>query len=421
MAMGGVALGAVVLTALITVGLARLQAPERAIRQLGREVERIADVTPELPCDGRVAPVLAREFGPRVRFVPEGAPRRRLPAQRAPQGRTLLGGRESYYASKPATMCGRTGTLYVFEAVRDSPVLPEGFTARLIAAALAGLVISAVVAFVLARRMSRPLGELAQSARAIARGEARSVGAASPEDPAEIADLKEAFDGMVADLRGAQELQEAFLLSVSHELRTPLTAIRGYGEALADGTAREPRQAGEVVARESRRLERLVQDLLDLARLQAGEFSVHPHDVDLTDVVHSVVDALRPAAEETGVRLEIDANGTVLAHTDPDRVHQMLANLVENALRVTPEGGKVSVEVTDGAIAVVDSGPGMEQDDLTHAFERFYLWRKYRGVRPVGSGLGLAVVGELAQRLGVGVAVLSSPGEGSRFELRFRA
>jgi two-component system OmpR family sensor kinase len=148
---------------------------------------------------------------------------------------------------------------------------------------------------------------------------------------------------------------------------------------------------------------------------------VRPHNVDLTDVARSVVEALRPAADDTGVRLEIDERGSVFANTDPDRVHQMVANLVENAIRVTPQGGKVSVEVADGAISVVDSGPGMEQEDLAHAFERFYLWRKYKGARPVGSGLGLAIVGELAQRLNVSVAVRSAPGEGSRFELRFDA
>ena len=318
-------------------------------------------------------------------------------------------------------MCGRPGTLIVFEAVQDTPALPEGFAARLIVAALAGLLVSAGVAFALARRMSRPLGELARSARSLATGEVRSVGASSPGDPAEIADLKDAFDGMVNDLRAAREREESFLLSVSHELRTPLTAIRGYGEALADGTTQRPRQAGAVIARESQRLERLVQDLLDLARLQTGEFSVHPHSVDITDVAHSVAEALRPAADDGGVRIEVDADGAVMAHTDSDRVHQMIANLVENAIRVTPQGGTVAVEAKDGVIAVVDSGPGIEQPDLAHAFERFYLWSRYKGERPVGSGLGLAIVGELARRLDMTVTVRSTPGEGSRFELRFDA
>jgi two-component system sensor histidine kinase BaeS len=420
MTIGGVAVGAVVLTALVTFGLARLGAPARALRQLGGEAGRVADLAAELPCEGRPRPALAREFGPRVRFVPDDAVRSRLNTS-APQGRTIVGGRSMYYASRRTTLCGRAGSIFVFQPVAEAPALPEGFTARLVLAGLIGLAGAAAVAFVLSRRMSRPLGELSETARAVARGESSAVAAPRAGDPAEIADLKEAFGGMVADLRNAREHEKAFLMSVSHELRTPLTAIRGYGEALADGTATDASAAGEVVARESVRLDRLVQDLLDLARLEAGEFSIHPQSVDLADVASSAVEALRPTAFENGVGLTLHANGTAPAHTDPDRVHQMIANLVENAVRVTPEGGTVTVEVSEDAIAVADDGPGMDAVDLDHAFERFYLWRKYKGVRPVGSGLGLAIVAELAQQLGVGVAVGSKPGIGSRFELRFHA
>lgn len=421
LSIGGVAVGAVVLTAVVTFGLARLGAPQRAVEQLGLQAQRVADLAAGLPCEGRRPPRLAQEFGSRVRFVPEGAPRGASAPPPGERGRTRAAGRETLYASTRTTVCGRPGTLYVFQAAGDVPQLPDGFTARLVIAGLAGLVGAAIVAFVLARRMSRPLGELAHSARALAKGEPGHVVSAAPSDPAEIADLKEAFEGMVSDLRDAREREEAFLLSVSHELRTPLTAIRGYGEALADGTARRTRRAGEVVARESKRLERLVQDLLDLARLETGEFSIHPTNVDLADVAGSVVDALEPAAKETGVKLVLGAADSSHVSTDPDRVHQMLANLVENALRVTPEGGTVSVDVGERTIAVDDSGPGMDTDDLDHAFERFYLWRKYAGARPVGSGLGLAIVGELAQRLGVRLVVTSDVSSGSRFELNFGA
>lgn len=409
------------LTALLTVGLARLGAPQRAIRQLGVEADRISELAGGLPCEGQGIPRLAREFGPRVRFVPDGAPRARVAALTGDQGRTDVGGRESYYVSRKTTLCGRPGSLYVFQAAGDVPALPDGFNTRLVIAGLGGLVGSALVAFILARRMSRPLGELAHSARALAQGSDGKAAELSVSDPAEIAELKEAFGEMVDDLRAAREREESFLLSVSHELRTPLTAIRGYGEALADGTAKQPRKAGEVVARESQRLERLVQDLLDLARVSAGEFSVRPQSVDLGGVAASVVEALAPAAREYGVEIVFSDGESSVVQTDPDRVHQMVSNLVENAMRVTPEGGDVLVEVTDRKISVVDRGPGIDAEDVRHAFERFYLWRRYKGVRPVGSGLGLAIVGELAQRLDVRLAVGSQPGVGSRFELRFDA
>jgi two-component system sensor histidine kinase BaeS len=298
------------------------------------------------------------------------------------------------------------------------PALPQGFAARVALAGLLALAAAVGVAYVLARNLSKPLGELASSARALALGGDGTI-SASPTDPVEIAEVKEAFAGMAGDLSSSREREKSFLLSVSHELRTPLTAIRGYGEALADGTARDAEKAGTVVVHESQRLERLVQDLMDLARLESGEFSVHRVDVDLVVAATGVVDALGPLAREAGVTLRVDGDGSVRADTDPDRVHQMIANLVENALRVTPVGGSVTLEVASGSIAVHDSGPGLDSGDLERAFERFYLWRKYRGDRPVGSGLGLAIVGELAQRLGIHLDVRSSPGDGTRFELRF--
>lgn len=427
-AIGGVAVGAVLLTALVTIGLTRVTANQRALREVGREADSVAELAASLPCPaGRLRPVqVQRELGRGARFVPDtarsgpdGTPSGRFAGLEAPEGRVDAGGRESLYAARRATLCGETGTLYLLRPVQEVQPLPEGFVGRLALAALAALAGSLAVAYVLARRLSKPLGQLASSARVLARGVQGAALSPVPSDPAEVAEVRDAFDGMAQDLASAREREKSFLLSVSHELRTPLTAIRGYGEALADGTARGARKAGEVVVRESRRLERLVQDLIDLARLEAGEFSVDAVDVDLAQVASSVVEALRPASREAGVKLAVRVDGPLIARTDPDRVHQMVGNLVENAMRVTPEGGSVTVEVSDGVLGVRDSGPGLEPEDLARAFERFYLWRKYRGDRPVGSGLGLAIVGELAQRLGVKVGVRSAPGEGSLFELRF--
>src|SRR4029077_15467888 len=128
-------------------------------------------------------------------------------------------------------ICGRSGRLFVFTPVRDAPVLPAGFGARLLLAGLIALGGSSVIAYALSRRMARPLNELAEAARAF-----KVPAAPRDTDPLEVAELKESFAGMVTDLRDARDREQAFLLSVSHELRTPLTAIRGYAEALADGT-----------------------------------------------------------------------------------------------------------------------------------------------------------------------------------------
>jgi signal transduction histidine kinase len=422
---GAVAVAAVVLTAVITVSLARIGASGRALAQLRVEAQNGAELAAGLPCDQGARPGarIARQLGPRARFVPDGTPRARLAEFSGAEGRTTIAGRDVLYASAPTTICGRSGTIYVTQAASDVPVLPEGFGARLLLAAIVALLISALVAYALSRRLARPLRDLGSSARAYARGE-HAPARPSPSDPAEVAELVGAFEGMVSDLESSREREKSFLLSVSHELRTPLTAIRGYGEALSDGTTRKPREAGAVILSESRRLERLVQDLLDLARLEAGEFSVRPVETDLVEVARDVQRGLQPYASDNGLGLEVSAGGPALVRTDPDRVHQMIANLVENALRVSPSGSTVSIEVDGNTVAVTDRGPGLDPADLGHAFDRFYLWRKYTGQRPVGSGLGLAIVGELARKLDAKVEACSGTAtdeDGSRFEIHFDA
>jgi two-component system sensor histidine kinase BaeS len=416
-----VAVAAVALTSVITLGLARVGAPQRAIAQLRSEAQSGAELAAGLPCEARARPngAIARELGARSRFVPDGVPRARIAGVAGVEGRARIGGRDVLYASARTTLCGRPGTLYIFRASSEVPALPEGSGLRLVLAGLVALGLSALVAIPLSRRLAKPMRELAGSARAFARGE-HATPAPNVSDPAEVAELKGAFGGMMSDLESAKEREKTFLLNVSHELRTPLTAIRGYGEALSDGTTRKPAEAGAVVVRESQRLERLVQDLLDLARLEAGEFSVRPVDVDLATVAADVGRGLQPFARDNGLRVVVSGDGHSMVRTDPDRVHQMLANLTENALRVSPAGSEVSIEVRDRTVAVSDRGPGLDPADLVHAFDRFYLWSKYKGQRPVGSGLGLAIVGELARKLEARVEVRSGA-DGSRFEIRFDA
>ena len=418
-AIGGVAVGAVILTALLTFGLTRLTAQRNALRDLGRDADRLAAFAEEVPCrDGRVGRfAVQRELGPRARFIPG-----ETPPFAEPDGRTEIDGRRVLYAARSVEICGRPGTLVVTSSARGAPPLPEGLVGRLLVAGLVSVAGASLVAYLLARRLVRPLGELAGSARALASGgDADDVAQGGRGDPAEVAELRRDFVDMARDLRSARDREKAFLLSVSHELKTPLTAIRGYGEALTDGTARTPEAAGEVVVRESRRLERLVGDLIDLARLEAGEFSIELGETDLGLVATAAVEALGPSASDAGVALEVRVASAQRVTSDGDRVHQMIANLVENALRVTPDGGRVTVDASGRTVTVSDSGPGLSPEDVEHAFERFYLWRRYRGVRPVGSGLGLAIVDELAARLGVRLAVESAQDGGTRFTLIFDA
>ncbi len=288
------------------------------------------------------------------------------------------------------------------------------FIVVLVLAGLCGVAVGAILASYFAARISKPLGELAEATRQVAGGADARV----PVDGSdEIAAVSSSFNSMAEQLAGARTAERTFLMSVSHELKTPLTAIRGYAEALRDG-ASSPDEAGGVIERESERLQRLLQDLLDLARLDQRQFAVTREPVDLAAVAREIEERYRPRAQEFGVALVVDAPAESVVAADRGRVMQVASNLVENALRATPRGGRVTVRASSGSIRVEDTGPGLTPDDVAHAFDRFFLYRRFGADRPVGSGLGLAIVKELTEAMGGGVAVTSEPGEGAAFEIR---
>jgi len=208
-------------------------------------------------------------------------------------------------------------------------------------------------------------------------------------------------------------------------LRTPLTSIRGYAEAIADGTVEGPDariRAAEVISSESRRLERLVADLLDLARLDAHQFSLHPAPVDARAVVHDAVEAFGPAAAEIGVILEVESGDSVSATADAQRLAQIVANLVENALKFATTRVSVGVQAVDGIVElhVDDDGPGIAPNDLPRVFERLYTSRTVPG-RTLGTGIGLAIVRELALAMGGDARVEPVDSVGTRFVVSFPA
>ncbi len=196
--------------------------------------------------------------------------------------------------------------------------------------------------------------------------------------------------------------------------------MRGYSEALADG-AIETDEAAATITRESLRLERLVGDLLDLARLNRSEFSIYPSALDLGEVAREALHRYQTQAEAFGIALELAGERPAPAVGDHDRVLQVVSNLLENALRITPTGGTVRILTGPGALTVEDNGPGLVPDELPHAFERFFLYSRYGKERRVGTGLGLAIVKELVVGMGGSVAVTSEPDVSTRFTIRLPA
>lgn len=294
---------------------------------------------------------------------------------------------------------------------------------RLAVGLLVGLLIAMPIGYWAARRLIRPLRAARDAANEMATG-SREV-TLIPEGPVEIADIAESLNRLNSALLSSEGRQREFLLSVSHELRTPLTAVKGYAEALADGviSGDDVERTGATVAQEAARLDRLVTDLLDLARLGAVDFHVEPVEVDLTELGTDAGEVWRARAEREGLTALVELpDEPLIVSTDPMRVRQIIDNLAENALRVSPPESVMVLAIREeGPMAVVevrDSGPGLTDDDRSVAFEPGALHERYRGVRPVGTGLGLALVGRLARGLG-GSAEVGEAGEGgARFTVR---
>jgi len=234
----------------------------------------------------------------------------------------------------------------------------------------------------------------------------------------EVGRLAQAFNDTLERLERLFNTQRRFLADVSHELRTPLTTIRGYAEALADGVIgpEGATRAGQTMLGEAQRLDRLVADLLVLARLEAADFPVELLPVDLTELVGTAAEAWAARCAAVGVVLRTELpSAPVPVRTDPGRLRQVVDGLLENALRVVPPGAPVVLAVRDTVVEVRDGGPGFTDDDLAVAFERGALYQRYQGVRAVGSGLGLALAARLVRRLGGSIEAGHAPEGGARF------
>jgi signal transduction histidine kinase len=289
---------------------------------------------------------------------------------------------------------------------------------RLALALAVGVALAAVPFWWLSRRLTEPVLTLSRATQAVAAGR-YDVELPEPRGADEISQLTGRFRRMVEELAEAERLKRSFLMSVSHELRTPLTAIRGHVEALREGIVTEPEHVQsslDVVAAETQRLERLVGDVLDLAKLQAHRFTVREEEVDLGRVLDHAYGAFAEEARrrEIDYRLEADGEAPVIV-TDGDRVLQVISNLLSNAFRWTPDGGSVELRLAAGngavSVDVVDSGPGIAPADRERIFDPF-ISRDLDG-----TGLGLPIARELAVALGGRIELRSEPGRGSRFRL----
>jgi two-component system sensor histidine kinase BaeS len=289
---------------------------------------------------------------------------------------------------------------------------------RLTVAFLVGAVLAGVLSWWLSRRITGPVLALSRAADQIAAGDYAVVLPPSHGSD-EVSDLSDRFTEMAAKLAATEERERQFLMSVSHELRTPLTAIKGHVDALRDGLVEDPELVADsldVVAGEAVRLERLVGDVLDLAKLRAHRFTVQSEEVDMARLVEQAYGTFGDEARRREIDYRLVEEGTApTIITDGDRVLQVITNLLRNAFRWTPDGGSVEVQVlaANGVVRVdvADSGPGIAEDEQERIF------RPFVSTDTQGTGLGLPIARELAGALGGRIELESTIGHGSRFRL----
>ncbi len=400
-------LAAVSVSLLAGAYLVRRSIEHAALNGLRRQVALLANEDLR-PSPGPLGRFLTTQ-DERLSVLPRRQARLLLPD--SPAGRITVNGHDYLYATR-WTDADVVVLLRTASSVRSDS---RPFWFALAAAGALGCLLAAAVAAALARGIARPVVRVARASSRLAAGESPQPLPVSGS--LELRALAESFNTMADQLRRAREAERSFLLSVSHELKTPLTAIRGYAEALEEGVL-TPDRAVKVIRTEAERLERLIADLLHLARLDRQRFDIRPTTVDLAEIARESASRHAARARELGVQLELQRESAAPASADPDRLLQAVSNLVENALRCTPPGGTVTLATAAGRLAVTDTGPGIAAEEIPHAFERFFLYRRYNGHRQVGTGLGLAIVRELAQAMGGDVEVESPPGAGTAFTIR---
>ncbi|BAL91676.1 putative two-component system sensor kinase [Actinoplanes missouriensis 431] len=445
---------AVIVTSLVAVPVAvrsvNLQSRAELMAKTTLAEEVLADERPA--ARGRIADRL-RQDDIDIYLIRRGVPDRAgLPARvvtAVAEGslvdvRARVNGRPSFVAGRPLT--GRdAGVVLVQRASTGTAARVFG---SVWVALLAGLLGGVIAGALLARFVTRPIERAASAAGRLAAGD-RTI-RISRRGPAEAARLADAINQLAEALRTSEGREREFLLSVSHELRTPLATIRGYAEALADRVieADDAAEAGSTMLAEADRLDRLISDLLVLARLEAADLPLDVAAVDLTELVREAGQAWRtrcggrdqaergspqpggpppaPAGVEGsghvgGPRLVVELpDAPVVVDTDPGRIRQVIDGLCENAIRVLPPGAPLVLAVRPrgdggGLVEVRDGGPGLTDDDLAVAFQRGELNRRYRGVRAVGSGLGLSLAARLVGRLGGRITAGHAPEGGAMF------
>lgn len=416
--------------------LRRGTSPQESIDRLAQQSNR-GDAVPTsvylVDLSGRVVAHSGEPVNPSAleRLASQALVPRSLPARGEVQ---LEGGKRLWYVSEPVRVSdnGQPSASYMLilaESVRPMRLALGDLIPRLMWSGAIAFVVSMVLAALLAYSISRPLDRIAGVAEDMAGGNFGQRLQIST--PREIARLATSFNSMARQVQATLRSQQDLVANVSHELKTPLTSIQGYSQALLDGTASDAgakEQAAVIIQEEAGRMRRLVDELLELARLESGQVKLAHDSVDMADLLRACAARFSAVAEVSGGALETDVSTSLPVMGDAERLSQVLDNLVDNSLkhlRDAKEGGLVRLhgECRNEMVlcSVTDNGPGIPVEELSRIFERFYQVDKSRVRRGTGAGLGLAIAREIVEGHGGRILAESVEGLGTRFTVELPA
>ncbi len=285
-------------------------------------------------------------------------------------------------------------------------------------AGLLGVLLALLLGGLFTRQIVAPLGEIAVAARRVARGDFRQR--VNTRGSSELRDLGESFNTMAETLSHDRELRQNMVADIAHELRTPLSILQANVEAMQDGILETSAENLASIHQETLLLARLIEDLRTLSLAESGQLRFHSRDTDLKGLFSRVIEGLQTQFASKNVKLALEApDKLALVMADPDRIEQVVRNLLNNAFHYTSEGGRVTVKlVPNGSgvtASVTDTGAGIPSENLPHIFDRFYRVDRSRVRTTGGSGLGLAIVKQLVEAQGGRASATSQVGKGSTF------
>ncbi|WP_054939804.1 sensor histidine kinase [Paenibacillus ihuae] len=334
-------------------------------------------------------------------------------------------GNRYFVSGQPITSDGViTSALYVMASTEQMEQSLSGVRNLLILSGMGAFLLALGITWIIAQVLSRPLLQMQKATRKIAIGELETRLEIKSRD--ELGSLAEAINDLAADLQRYRDSRQELFSNISHDLRTPITYLEGYSRVVKDHlyeTEEEKDRYLDIIYQEAVRLQHLVDDVFDLAKMEEGKISLLVEELNLSDLTEHAVQKVKLKANEKGLNLSFESSGPVsLVRGDRKRMEQIVLNLLENAIRYTEKGSitaGLQYTGTTVLLSVEDTGIGIPEEDLPYIFERFYRVEKSRARQFGGTGLGLSIVKKLAELQGGKIKVNSQLGEGTRFEVHF--